>query len=83
MKRLEALGLRAAQLRLVGGGSRNRVWRRIVADAFQLPLRLPAEAEAAALGGALQVHRGGAVGTGVRLGGWGACWGAGLRVRFG
>lgn len=38
----------------MGGGSKNRLWRRIVADAFQLPLRFPAEPEAAALGAALQ-----------------------------
>ncbi|EIE20766.1 Xylulokinase [Coccomyxa subellipsoidea C-169] len=42
------------QLRVVGGGSKNRLWRRIIADAFQLPLRFPAEPESAALGGALQ-----------------------------
>ena len=39
---------------MVGGGSKNRLWRRIIADAFQLPLRFPAEPESAALGGALQ-----------------------------
>lgn len=46
---------------MVGGGSRNKLWRHIVADAFQLPLRFPAEPEAAALGAALQaaaVHTG-------------------------
>lgn len=47
----------ASELRVVGGGSQNKLWRRIVADAFQLPLRFPAEAEAAALGAALQVGR--------------------------
>lgn len=40
---------------MVGGGSQNKLWRRIVADSFQLPLRFPAEPEAAALGAALQV----------------------------
>lgn len=44
-----------SELRVVGGGSQNKLWRRIVADAFQLPLRFPAEPEAAALGAALQV----------------------------
>lgn len=45
----------------MGGGSNNKLWRRVVADAFQLPLRFPAEPEAAALGAALQaaaVHSG-------------------------
>lgn len=49
----------------MGGGSKNRLWRRIVADSFQLPLRFPAEPEAAALGAALQaaaVHSGTPVG---------------------
>jgi hypothetical protein len=40
---------------VVGGGSQNKLWRRVLADAFQLPLRFPAEPEAAALGAALQV----------------------------
>ena len=29
----------AVELRVVGGGSKNPLWRRIIADAFQLPLR--------------------------------------------
>ncbi len=51
---LEKYGVSARELRVVGGGSKNRLWRRIIADAFQLPLRFPAEPESAALGGALQ-----------------------------
>jgi xylulokinase len=54
MKMLEKYGVTANELRVVGGGSKNRLWRRIIADAFQLPLRFPAEPESAALGGALQ-----------------------------
>jgi sugar (pentulose or hexulose) kinase len=34
-----ALGLVPQELRLVGGGSRNPLWRQIVADVFQLPVR--------------------------------------------
>ena len=44
----------ASELRVVGGGSVSPLWRRIIADSFQIRLRFPAEAEAAALGAALQ-----------------------------
>jgi xylulokinase len=39
---------------VVGGGAHNPLWRRIIADAFQLPLVVPLEVESAALGAALQ-----------------------------
>ncbi|KAL6785248.1 hypothetical protein ACKKBG_A03065 [Auxenochlorella protothecoides x Auxenochlorella symbiontica] len=64
-ERLRAHGLVPDELRVVGGGARNRLWRRIVADAFQLPLRFPLEPEAAALGGALQAA---AIDRGQRVG---------------
>eukprot|EP00887_Chlorella_sp_A99_P008128 scaffold12.g8128.t1 len=54
LRRMEAHGVRPAELLVVGGGSQNRLWRRIIADAFQLPLHFPAEPETAALGAALQ-----------------------------
>jgi xylulokinase len=54
LRRLGRCGLAARELRVVGGGSRNALWRRVLADAAQLPLRFPAEPEAAALGAALQ-----------------------------
>lgn len=56
-EQLRQHGLLPSELRVVGGGASNRLWRRIVADAFQLPLRFPLEPEAAALGGALQARR--------------------------
>jgi xylulokinase len=56
------LGLRATEVRLVGGGSVNPLWQQIVADVFQLPVALPLEAESAAFGAALQA---GAVHSGV------------------
>lgn len=52
--RFRELGLEAAEIRLVGGGSRNPLWRQIIADAFGVPIRLPQEQESAALGAALQ-----------------------------
>lgn len=51
---MQKLGVTASELRIVGGGSKNPVWRQIIADSFQLPLRFPTEPESAALGGALQ-----------------------------
>ena len=53
-ERMQALGVHCDELRLVGGGSKNALWRRIIADTFGLTLRFPAEAESAALGAALQ-----------------------------
>lgn len=53
-ERLKKLGVAADELMLVGGGSKNSLWREIVADVTGLRVRLPKEAESAALGGALQ-----------------------------
>ena len=64
MKLLQAYDVSANELRVVGGGSKNRLWRQIIADSFQLPLRFPTEPESAALGAALQaaaVHAGASV----------------------
>ena len=36
---MEGYGMSAVELRVVGGGSKNPLWRQIIADAFQLPLR--------------------------------------------
>jgi xylulokinase len=61
LKKMESYGVKATEIRVVGGGSKNRLWRRIIADSFQLPLRFPTEPESAALGAALQaaaVHAG-------------------------
>eukprot|EP00879_Flechtneria_rotunda_P029505 GHRR01031916.1.p1 GENE.GHRR01031916.1~~GHRR01031916.1.p1 ORF type:complete len:257 (+),score=71.33 GHRR01031916.1:765-1535(+) len=59
------LGLTPTELRLVGGGSKNSLWQQIVADVFQLSVRLPLEPESAALGAALQAA---AVRSGVPVG---------------
>jgi xylulokinase len=42
------------EIRLVGGGSKSALWRRILADALQMRIACPAEPESAALGAALQ-----------------------------
>ena len=37
---MQAAGMgEAKDLCLVGGGSKNRLWRQVIADAFQLPVR--------------------------------------------
>lgn len=54
LRAMQEKGLTPRELRLVGGGAKNRLWRQVLADAFQLPIRLPLEAESAALGAALQ-----------------------------
>ncbi len=54
VERLRKLGVVADELMLVGGGSKNLLWRQVVADVTGLRVRLPAEPESAALGGALQ-----------------------------
>lgn len=51
---LQEHGVQGREIRLVGGGARNPLWRRLVAAAFGLPVRLPREPESAALGAALQ-----------------------------
>jgi xylulokinase len=39
LSRATELGLVPKELRLVGGGSKNALWRQIVADVFQLPVK--------------------------------------------
>lgn len=47
-------GFRPSGLLCVGGGSKNKLWRQIISDVFQLPLQFPTEPESAALGAAFQ-----------------------------
>ncbi|PCJ15020.1 MAG: xylulokinase [Planctomycetota bacterium] len=54
VERLKGLGVTMDSLRLVGGGSKNPLWRQMIADALQVPVTLPEEPESGALGGALQ-----------------------------
>jgi len=42
------------EVRLVGGGSKSRLWRQIIADAFGMRVAVPSEPESAGLGAALQ-----------------------------
>jgi xylulokinase len=54
LRRLCALGVRAREIRLTGGGARSGLWRQIAADVFGVPVVAMAQDESAALGGALQ-----------------------------
>lgn len=48
------LGFKAKEIRLIGGGSRSAVWRQIASDILNLPVVVPVQEEAAALGAAIQ-----------------------------
>jgi len=54
LRRLAALGVKAKEIRLTGGGARSALWRQVAADVFGVPVVAMAEDESAALGGALQ-----------------------------
>ena len=56
LNRLRALGIRAREIRITGGGSRSAAWRRILADMFQAEVVAMAHAEGAAFGAALQAR---------------------------
>ena len=47
-------GMRFERIVLTGGGSNSAQWRQLVADVFGLPVDVPAQAEGAAFGAALQ-----------------------------
>ena len=49
-----ALGFKAREIRLIGGGAKSKLWQTIAANVMNLPIRVPASDEAAALGGAIQ-----------------------------
>lgn len=54
LESFKALGFKAREIRLTGGGARSSLWRSIVADVTGFPVRIPAGEEAAAMGGAIQ-----------------------------
>ena len=49
-----AQGFQAREIRLTGGGARSPLWRTIAADILELPVRVPAGDESAAMGAAMQ-----------------------------
>ncbi|MFA6504851.1 MAG: xylulokinase [Treponemataceae bacterium] len=50
----KALGFKAKEIRLIGGGAKSPLWRSIAANVTGLPIKVPAGDEAAAMGGAIQ-----------------------------
>jgi xylulokinase len=54
LRRLAALGVKAKDIRVTGGGAKSAVWRQIMADVFGVPVVAMVEDEGAALGGAIQ-----------------------------
>ncbi len=54
LRRLAALGVKAKEIRVTGGGAKSAVWRQLMADVFGVPVVGMVEDEGAALGGALQ-----------------------------
>jgi len=49
-----ALGYKAKEIKLIGGGAKSPLWQKIAANVMNLPIKVPSNAEAAALGGAIQ-----------------------------
>jgi len=54
VERLKGLGVTVDRVRLVGGGSRSRLWARVLSGALGVPVEPHLEPESAALGAALQ-----------------------------
>ena len=48
------LGFKAKEIHLTGGGSKSPLWQSIAANVMNLPVRVPQNSEAAAMGGAVQ-----------------------------
>ena len=55
-KRMKDLGIQPTEIRLTGGGARNRAWRRIAADVFDVEVVTLKVEEGAAYGAALQAY---------------------------
>jgi xylulokinase len=54
LEAFQALGFKAREIRITGGGSKSPAWRQMAADILNLPVKRPVNAEAAAMGGAIQ-----------------------------
>jgi xylulokinase len=54
MEAFLSLGFHPKEIRLIGGGAKSSLWRKMIADSLGLPVSIPAGDEAAALGAAIQ-----------------------------
>ncbi len=54
LEAFQALGFRAKEIRLIGGGSKSPLWREMAANIMNLPVKRPVNDEAAAMGSAIQ-----------------------------
>src|SRR5213079_1370770 len=54
LRRLAQLGVKPTQIRATGGGARSKLWRQIMADAFNAEVVTLKVSEGAAYGAALQ-----------------------------
>lgn len=54
LDRFRQQGMEPSEIRLIGGGAKNPLWRQMVADIMNVPVVCPHEHEAAALGAAIQ-----------------------------
>lgn len=56
LDRFRELGFDVREIRMIGGGAKSPVWRQMAADVLDVPILIPSQAEAAALGAALQAY---------------------------
>ena len=54
LDRFRELGFEVKEIRMIGGGSKSSIWRQMAADVLGVPVLIPEQTEAAALGAALQ-----------------------------
>jgi xylulokinase len=54
LEAFQALGFRAREIRITGGGAKSALWREIAANVMNLPVKRPDNDESAAMGGAIQ-----------------------------
>ncbi|MCK5735670.1 MAG: xylulokinase, partial [Spirochaetaceae bacterium] len=56
LDRFRELGFDVREIRMIGGGAKSSVWRQMAADVLGVPVLIPEQAEAAALGAVLQAY---------------------------